>query len=125
MAQALTALETGRETTLIGLQARVGGIGQEYEIVGIIDDTYAMIHAKKWDERVPYPIAEVQMDVAGMTGPARFASLIGQVRSIGSDGPKYEVVSVDDKGGAKIWIIPNDDNDDYVVEDILLDPFAD
>ena len=110
---------------LIGVRARVGGIGQEYEIVGVIDDRYVTILPERWGEHVPYPIAEVRMDVAGIVGTKRYVKLVGQVRSIGTAGPKYEVVSVDDAGKAEIWIIANDENDEYEVEEILLDPLAD
>ena len=109
----------------VGARSRVGGVGQEYEVVDIIDEATALICAKRYQERVPYPIAEIEADLAGNKGVARYAKLVGQVRSIGPDGPKYEVVSVDESGGAQIWIIPKDENDPYDVADILLDPFAD
>ena len=122
---ALTDSSNSQKHRLLGVQSRVGCVGQEYEVVGNIDDTYAIIHAKRYDVRVRYPIAEIEADIAGTTGTTRFEKLVGQVRSIGADGPKYQVVSVDNDGTAQIWIIPNDENDPYDVEDILLDPFAD
>jgi hypothetical protein len=109
----------------IGAHSRVAGVGQEYEVIDIIDDATAVIFAKRYKECVPYPIAEIEADLAGIMGVARYGKLVGQVRSIGPDGPKYEVVSVNENGGAQIWIIPNDGNDPYDVADILLDPFAD
>ena len=99
--QTLIAKNTNDARALVGLQGRVGGMGQEYEVVGIVDDTFATIHAKRWDERVPYRIADVRMDAAGITGVSRFNALVGKVRSIGEHGPKYEVLSVDDQGGGE------------------------
>ena len=114
-----------KSQTYVGAHSRVAGVGQEYEVVDIIDDATALIYAKRYEERVPYPLAEIEADLAGVKGVARYGMLVGQVRSIGPAGPKYEVVSVDELGGAQFWIIPNDENDPYDVEDILLDPFAD
>lgn len=120
-----TLARAGVAEALVGVRSRIGGIGQEYEVVELIDGTTALVHAMHYDQRLPYPIDEIEADIAGVVGGSRYSKLVGQVRSIGPDGPKYEVVSVDDMGGAWIWIIPNDENDPYFVEDILLDPFAD
>ncbi len=121
----LTHAAASQRHPLIGVRSRVGGIGQEYEVVDVVDEVSALIFPDRYQERVLYPIVEIEADMAGTTGMSRYSKLLGQVRSIGPDGPKYEVVSVDEQGGAQIWIIPNDENDPYNVEDILLDPFAD
>lgn len=123
MAQStVTAVRPSEAQSLIGIHSRVGCVGREYEVVGIVDDATVMICLKAWDEHFRYPIAEVRQDIAGNCTKERFAPLVGQYRSIGPDGPNYEVVSIESSKTAKIWIVANEDNDDYDIEDILLDP---
>ena len=111
-------------TRLVGARGRVGGVGQEYEVVGMADATTVLVEVKTWDEPLRYPTAQVELDLAGVCSKDRFQSLVGQYRSIGPDGPEYEVVSIESPTRAKIWIVANEDNDDYDIEDILLDPIV-
>jgi hypothetical protein len=114
---------------LVGQRRRVGGIGQVYKIGSLHDDKNVLIHTEHTGQDVTYPIAEALLDPLAdepiRADMGRYSKLVGQCRSIGNAGPKYEVVSVEENGKAKIWIIPNDNYDDYDVEDILLDPMAD
>ena len=41
---------------------------------------------------------------------------------MGPAGPEYEVVSIESPTKARIWVVGNEENDDYEVEDILIDP---
>ena len=112
----------------VGQRRRVGGIGQVYRILEIVDAVTVLIHAEQTDEDLPYPIADALLDpfASEPAAPdmARFEKLVGQFRSIGPDGPTYEVVSITDSTCARIWIIPEDDDEDYDIEDILLDPIS-
>ena len=111
-------------STLLGKRGRVGGLGHEYEVVDLVDEKTAVVHIKSWDERKLYPVADIQLDLAGASSKERFAPLVGQYRSIGPDGPNYEVMSIESAKRAKIWIVANEENDDYDIEDILLDPIV-
>jgi hypothetical protein len=115
--------------SLVGQRRRVGGIGQVYKIMSLLDADMTMIHTEKTDEELTYPVSDALLDPLAddqpCADPTRYAKLVGQCRSIGTAGPTYEVVSVAADGSAKIWIIPEDGNEDYEVENILLDPMAD
>ena len=110
----------------VGDRRRVGGIGQTYRIVKLTDHDTVHIHTEGTDEELPYPIADAALDPLA-TEPiqpdrARYEKLVAQYRTIGPDGPTYQVVSITDDTSAKIWIIPNDEDDLYMIENILLDP---
>jgi hypothetical protein len=109
---------------LLGTHGRVGGTGQEYEVVGIVDDTFALIHAKRWDERVTYRIEEIKRD-AWPVDTSRFEALVGEHRSIGPDGPTYLILKILDNERALICILESDREVPYPIEDILLDPGPD
>ena len=104
--------------------SRVGGVGQEYKVVAMADSATVLVEVKTWDEPLPYPAAEVDLDLTGVCTRERFLPLVGQYRSMGPDGPEYEVVSIESPTVASIWIVGNEDNDDYEIEDILIDPIV-
>ena len=125
MAQAaLTDVSNDPKNRFLGKRGRVGGFGQEYEVVGTADEATALIAVKTWDGPLCYPVAEIELDVAGACTWERFLRLVGQYRSIGPDGPEYEVVSIESPTKAKIWIVGNEENEDYDIEDILIDPIV-
>lgn len=119
------ALTQARESVthpLIGKRSRVGVVGQEYEIVRVADPSTALISVATWDELLPYPIAEIELDLAGVCDKARFQPLVGQYRTIGPDGPTYKVESIVDEQTAEIWIVGEDEDEHYRIGEILLDP---
>ena len=109
---------------LVGRRGRIGGVGQDYEVVGVVDDTFALIHTHKTDERARYRIADVKLD-ASSVGASRFEPLVGQHRSIGPDGPTYLVLRIMDQERALICILESEREVPYRIEDILLDPGPD
>ena len=122
MAQDMSADDKAR--SYLGRRSRVAGLGQEYRVVGMADAATVLVEVKTWDEPLRYPTAQVVLDLAGVCSKDRFQPLVGQYRSIGPDGPEYEVVSIESPTRAIIWIVANEDNDDYDIEDILLDPIV-
>ena len=122
MAQDVSSADRARP--YVGTCARVAGVGQKYRIVDLVDDATALIEVKSWDEPLPYPLREVEFDLAGNMSAERFVPLIGQYRSMGPDGPEYMVASIESSTAAKIWIVGNEENDEYAIEDILIDPIV-
>lgn len=112
------------EAGLVGKSSRLGGTGQQYHVVGMSDANTAFIEIKTWDEPLPYPVSAIALDLAGVCSSERFLPLVGQYRTMGPDGPTYQVVSIADERTAKIWIVAEDDDEDYRIEDILIDPMA-
>ena len=55
----------------------------------------------------------------------RFQRLVGELRSIGPDGPTYEVLSIVNDKHALIRILEDERQVEYDIEDILLDPGPD
>ncbi len=112
----------------VGDRRRVGGIGQCYEVRQLLGPGSVLIRTERTDEELEYPMSEAEFDPMAAEphrpDTARFDKLVGQYRSIGPDGPKYQVVGIKDSTVARIWIIPNEDDDDYQIEDILLDPLV-
>jgi hypothetical protein len=106
----------------VGVRSRLGGHGQPYSVVGMFDDQTALIEVPSWDEPLKYLLADVERDLAGDSTKNRFASLIEQYRSMGPDGPEYEVVSIESSTMAKIWVVGDEDYEDYEIQDILIDP---
>jgi hypothetical protein len=109
---------------LIGTRSRVAGTGQEYEVVGKLDANTALVQVETWDEPLPYAVKQIELDLAGVCEKARFQSLVGDYRTIGPDGPPYQVVAIIDGETAKIWVVAEDDTETYRIENILLDPIA-
>jgi hypothetical protein len=52
-------------------------------------------------------------------------SLIGELRSIGPDGPTYEVLSIIDRDTARIRILESERDVDYPISEIVKDPGPD
>ena len=107
-----------------GIRSRVAGTGQPYEVVGMVDEATALIKVPSWDAPLPYAIADVELDLAGTCTRERFLRLVGQYRSMGPDGPEYEVVSIEGPTKAKIWVVGDEENKDYEIQDILIDPIV-
>ena len=122
MAQDLPS--TAKISDYIGMCARIGVQGQEYKVVGTADAATVLVEVKSWDEPLRYPAAEVELDLASVCNKERFQPLVGQYRSMGPDGPEYEVVSIESPTMARIWVVGNEENDDYEIEDILIDPIV-
>ena len=64
-------------------------------------------------------------DIAVKGGDQRHHELVGQLRSIGPDGPTYEVLRIIDDKRARIVILEAEREVDYDIEDILIDPGPD
>ena len=50
--------------------------------------------------------------------------LIGQIRRLGSAGPAYEIMSVDDAGNVVIEVIESGERVTFPVAEVLEDPMA-
>ena len=122
--EALIAKTAEVAGVLVGRRGRVGGVGQDYEVVGIVDDAFALIHTIHSDERIRYRIEDVRLD-ASPVGVSRYESLVGQHRSIGPDGPTYLILKILDERRALICILESEREVPYQIEDILLDPGPD
>lgn len=118
----LTHSPLSLRSPLLGVQSRVGGIGQDYQVIEIVDEMTALIQVASWAEPLRYAVTDIDLDVAGTCTRERFIPLLGQYRSMGPDGPEYEVVSIDSSIQAKIWVVGDEGNQDYEIQDILIDP---
>ena len=58
-------------------------------------------------------------------GAAEHAPLVGTFRSIGPDGPTYEVLQIIDERRARILILESEREVEYDIKDILHDPGPD
>jgi hypothetical protein len=108
----------------VGAISRVAVTGQEYRVVAARDDETVLIEVASWPEPLPYPVRQVEFDLAGVSDVERFRPLVGQVRSMGPDGPRYEVMSIETSTMAAIWVIGDDRNMDYEIQDVLIDPIV-
>ncbi len=109
----------------IGQRGKIGGLGQGYDVVGIIDDVFALIHTHRTDDRLAYRIDDIALDAEPTESMARFEPLIGQHRSIGPDGPTYLILKMLDREHALICILESEREVRYPIEEILLDPGPD
>jgi hypothetical protein len=50
--------------------------------------------------------------------------LIGQIRRLGSAGPAYEIMSVDDAGNVVIEVIESGEQVKFPIAEVLEDPMA-
>ena len=50
--------------------------------------------------------------------------LIGQIRRLGSAGPAYEIMSVDDAGNVVIEVIESGEQVKFPISEVLEDPMA-
>lgn len=123
MAIGATLVDSGPRSS-IGVRSRLAGTGQHYEVVGMVDESMALIEVPSWEEPLPYAVADINLDLAGTRTRERFEPLVGQYRSMGPDGPEYEVVSIETPTIAKIWVVGDEDNQDYEIQDILIDPIV-
>ena len=109
----------------IGVRGRVAVSGQPYEVVGMVDEATALIKVPSCDAPLPYAVADIDSDIAGTATRERFLRLVGQYRSMGPDGPEYEVMSIESPTKAKIWVVGDEESKDHEIEDILIDPIVD
>jgi hypothetical protein len=111
-----------------GQLRRVGGIGQVYRIVQFLSNDTLLIHTETSDEDLHYSSDEAELDCFESEQPrflaGRFAKLVGQYRTIGPDGPVYQIVGIENETQARIWIVAEDEDELYRLENILLDPIA-
>ena len=118
------ALAKLAQPTVVGVCARLGGSGQTYKVLRMHDEATALIEVRSWDEPIPYAVADISLDLAGNSSQERFLPRVGQYRSMGPDGPEYMVVSIVSPTKAQIWVVGDEENQDYEIQDILIDPIV-